>query len=200
MSINLTTPLMLAVLPYAVLGLLTMVEGPVATLIGGAAMSTGLMQPVPVFFSIVLGNLIADMGWYSLGRFSKLEWITALAPRLGFNPGRVAQMENSIQHHAPRLLFLAKLTVGLPIPTIIATGLSRVPIRRWVGMLVLGELLKSAVLVSVGYFYAQALQQASQSIQIVLWAVTALVIAAGTIWFKRRKSKQEAVEIISSGQ
>ncbi len=192
MSINLTTPVMLTVLPYAILGLLAMVEGPLATLMGGAATSNGLMQPVPVFFSVVLGNLAADMCWYTLGRFSKLGWITTLAPRIGFNPNRIAQIEKNIQSHAPRLLFLAKLTVGFPIPTIIATGLSRVPIRRWVGMLVLGELLKSAVLVSVGFLYAQTLQQASQSVQIVLWVITAVVFAAGTIWYKRRKKKQEA--------
>lgn len=199
MFINLATPIMLTVLPYALLGFLAMVEGPIATLMGGAATSSGLMQPLPVFFSVVIGNLAADMGWYTLGRFSKLEWITALAPRIGFNPARITQMEKGIQNHAPRLLFLAKLTVGFPIPTIIATGLSRVPIRRWVGMLILGELLKSAVLVSAGYFYAQTLQKASQTVQVVLWVITALVFATGAIWFKRHKKKQETAETTLPG-
>jgi membrane protein DedA with SNARE-associated domain len=189
MPFDLIFPPALAFLPYCILGLLAMTEGPIATLMGGAATSSGLLLPLPVYFSVVLGNLTADMGWYGLGRFSKLEWITRLCQRLGIDPDRIERMERGIQRHAPRLLFLAKLTVGFPIPTLVATGLSRVPVRRWVGMLILGELIKSAVLVSAGYLYGQAIQQASTGVQVILWSVTGVMCVSGLIWFKRRHKK-----------
>jgi len=189
MPFEFTFPQSLEFLPYAMLGLLAMAEGPLATLMGGAATSSGLMLPLPVYLSVVLGNLTADMGWYSLGRFSRLEWIARLGLRLGIDPKRIEQMKMGIQKYAPRMLFVAKLTVGFPIPTLVATGLSRVPVRRWVGMLVLGELIKSAALVFVGYLYARAIQQASDGVQVVLWIVTAIVVIAAMIWFKTRKKK-----------
>jgi membrane protein DedA with SNARE-associated domain len=181
---------LLAIIPYGALGLFAFAEGPIATLMGGAATFSGLLLPVPVFLSVVLGNLTADMGWYLLGRKSKLEWLARLCARVGVDPRRIDQLRHAVQQYAPRLLFLAKLTVGFPIPTLVATGLSRVPVRRWVGMLILGELIKSAVLVFVGYLFANAVQQASSGVQVALWSFTAVLLIVGTIWFKRRKRSQ----------
>ncbi len=176
-------------LPYCILGLLAMAEGPLATLLGGAASSSGLLFPVPVFMAVVMGNLTADMGWYTLGRFGKLEWLTRLAPKVGIDPVRVDQLELSVKKYAPRLLFFAKLTVGFPVPTLVATGLSRVPVHRWAGMLVMGELIKSAALVTVGYLYAKVIQQTSVDVQVILWSVTSVMLLSGLFWFKRHKQK-----------
>lgn len=179
----------LGVMPYCVLGLMVMAEGPVATLLGGAASSSGVLLPLPVYCSVVIGNLTADLGWYSLGRFCQPNWLMRLARRLRVDPAKVAALQEGIQKNAPRLLFLSKLTVGLPIPALLATGISRVPVRRWGFWLVLGELIKSAVLVSVGYLYAQAVQQASAGVQIMLWAATAVVLLAGAIGWRLRWRK-----------
>lgn len=179
----------LGVMPYCVLGLMVMAEGPIATLLGGAATSSGALLPLPVYCSVVIGNLTADLGWYSLGRFCQPRWLIRLAPRLRVDPGKVAALQEGIQKNAPRLLFFSKLTVGLPIPALLATGISRVPVRRWGFWLVLGELIKSAVLVSVGYLYAQAVQQASTGVQMVLWAATAAVLLAGAIAWRLHRRK-----------
>ena len=48
---------------YLVLALLVAVEGPVATLLGAAAASAGLMRPGLVFVSAAAGNLTADSLW-----------------------------------------------------------------------------------------------------------------------------------------
>lgn len=189
MPIEILTALPIKFMAYFGLGLFAMAEGPVATLMGGAASSSGALLPVPVYVSVVLGNLTADMGWYGLGRFSKPEWLTRLAPRLGFDPHRVQQLTHGIQRHAPRLLFISKLTVGFPIPTLIATGISRVPVRRWMGMLVLGELIKSAALVTVGYLFARAVGQASAGVQVVLWSITAAAVIGGVIRLKKHGRK-----------
>lgn len=177
----------IGLMPYCVLGLLVMAEGPVATLMGGAATSSGVLLPLPVYLSVVIGNLTADMGWYSLGRFCKQRWLMKLAPRVRIDPQKVVALQHGIQQNAPRLLFLSKLTVGLPIPALVATGLSRVPVRRWAIWLVLGELIKSAVLVTVGYLYAHAVQQASAGVQVMLWIATVLVLVVGVIWWQLRK-------------
>lgn len=190
MPFTISGPTSLGVMPYCVLGLMVMAEGPIATLMGGAATTSGILLPLPVYCSVVLGNLTADLGWYSLGRFCRPGWLMRLASRLRVDPGKVAVLQEGIQKNAPRLLFLAKLTVGLPIPALLAAGISRVPVRRWGFWLLLGELIKSAVLVSVGYLYAQAVQQASVGVQMVLWAATAVVLLAGSAAWRlhRRKS------------
>lgn len=182
---------MLTALPYLVLGCLTLVEGPLTSLAGGAAASNGLLLPIPVYLSVVTGNLVADLGWYGLGRVGKISWLNQFGSKIGLTNGRLEQIQTHIQQNAPRLIFLAKSTVGFPIPTLVATGLSRVPLRRWAFPWVLGELLKSAALLAVGYLYAEALQQASIQARILLWILTIVIVLVGYFILQVKKRKLE---------
>lgn len=165
-----------SILPYFLLGFLTLVEGPIASLAGGAALSSDILLPLPVYFSVVLGNLAADLGWYGLGRLGKLGWLTRIAPKVSHYQVQINQLQGRIQQHAARLIFFSKFTVGFPIPTLIATGLSRVPLRRWAAPWVVGELLKSAALLAVGYFFSAALQYTSTSMRYIFWITTTVIV------------------------
>ncbi len=178
---------------YLALFLVTFVEGPIATLAGGAFASSGLLQPLPVFFSVVLANLTADMGWYTLGRCGKTAWLTRLATKFGINPCKVDQLSEGIQVNAPKLLFMSKFTTGFPIPTLIATGLNKVPMRRWIAPLVSGELIKSAVLVSVGYYFSKTLDSTKGILHTLLWVMTGVLLLAGFVWFKFINKKHKPV-------
>ena len=156
----------------------------------GAGIALGRLQPVPAFLAVVSGNLTADMGWYGLGRFGKKEWLEFVSKKMGIDPRSMEQLEENIQQYAPRLLFLSKLTVGLPIPTLIMLGLNRVPIRRWVLLLVLGEMVKSTIFIAAGYLYAEGIQQTYGVLRTILWIVTILLLAAILIYLKfHRKVK-----------
>jgi membrane protein DedA with SNARE-associated domain len=175
--------------PYFLLFIITVVEGPIATLAGGALSFSGLLQPIPVYFCVILGNLSADMGWFTLGRLGKVNWLLSLGSKLGIDPRVTDQLTIGIQSYAPRLLFLSKFTVGFPIPTLIATGIGKVPIRRWIGWLVLGELIKSAGLVSAGYFFSRTIERTQGTVQTMLWVITGILFLAGIIWFKVHKKR-----------
>ena len=59
--------------------------------------------------------------------------------------------------------------------------------RRWVVLLVLGEVIKSAALVGAGYVYARGIQQAFSGVQIVLWGITVIVIGSILVFIKLNK-------------
>jgi len=181
-------------LQYLGLFLATFIEGPIATLAGGAFASSGVMRPLPVYLSIVLANLTADMGWYSLGRCGKVGWFSKIASKFGIDPCKVNRLSEGIQVNAPKLLFMSKFTTGFPIPTLIATGLKKVPFRRWIAPLVSGELIKSAILISVGYFFSRTLDNAEGTLHTLLWIVTVVLIVAITVWFKFMNKKHKPVQ------
>lgn len=60
---------------YLLMAILVMVEGPIVTLAGAVAASSGFMRPELVFVSAAAGNLIADTLWYTLGYLGKMEWL-----------------------------------------------------------------------------------------------------------------------------
>ena len=187
------------ILPYLIIGLAALLEGPITILAAGAGVSLGTLLALPAYLSVVAGNLIADLGWYGLGRFGKIEWLNHIGPKFGVKVQDVKQLQKSLQKNAPRMLFLSKFAVGLPIPILIAVGLNKVPIRRWLFQWLSGEMLKSAILISVGYLYASGIQQAYGSVQTILWVITIILIFAGFITFKKNiKRKDSRIDGISS--
>lgn len=187
------TPITESILPYLAMGLTTLLEGLLSNLAAGITISGMFLRPIPVFVGIVSGNLMADMAWYNLGRYFQMDRIKRLAHRLKLDLQLIDDIAIEIRQHAPRFLFMAKLTIGLPVPSLIATGLSKVPVRRWIGMLVLAELIRTSVFVTLVFLYASAIDQASREMQSILLTMTVFVVIAGMIWWKKRSNKRIAL-------
>lgn len=150
---------------YLLLALLVMVEGPVVTLAGAVAASAGYLEPVWVFFSAAMGNMVADVLWYTLGYLGKMEWLHRYGGWFGFREEYIQRFNRDIQTHAAKLLFVAKLTLGFTIPTLVATGLSRVPLRRWFYVLIIGETIWTGSLVTLGFFFGKYVQQLERGVE-----------------------------------
>ncbi|HPL43801.1 MAG TPA: VTT domain-containing protein [Anaerolineaceae bacterium] len=175
---------------YLLFALSAMIEGPLTILTSGAGIAQGLVRPGPIFLAVVAGNLVGDIGWYSLGRFAKPEWLYQISPKLGISAEKVAGLQDIVRSHTGKLIFLAKFTAGLPIPTLIAVGLSRVPKRQWAAAWIGGELVKSAIIMLAGYLFSAAVKTASGTMQAVIWSITGVLIAAGFVWYRRHKHTQ----------
>lgn len=176
---------------YLLLALLVMVEGPVVTLAGAVAASAGYMEPVGVFISAAMGNMVADLLWYTLGYLGKMEWLHRYGGWFGFREEYVQRFNRDIQAHAAKLLFIAKLTLGFTIPTLVATGLSRVPLRRWFYVLIVGETIWTGSLVALGFFFGKYVQQLERGVEVIS-LIGALIFVVFLIFYishvRRRSS------------
>jgi membrane protein DedA with SNARE-associated domain len=174
---------------YIILAVLVAVEGPIATLLGAAAASAGLMRPMPVFLAAATGNLTADSLWYTLGYLGKTEWILHFGRRLGLRETLINHLKQNMLAHATKVLFLAKLTVSFVIPSLIAAGLLRIPWRRWFPALLVAETIWTGSLILIGYYTTEALKRVEQGVEYaVLLASVAFVVFA--ILAGRRLVKQ----------
>lgn len=179
------------------LGLLVAVEGPVATLLGAAAASAGLMRPLPVFISAAAGNLTADSLWYTLGYLGKIEWILRLGRRLGISQVHLEHLQQSMHQHAARVLFFAKLSVSLVIPSLIAAGLVKAPWRRWFPAVFSAEMIWTGSLVLIGYYATQAIQRVELGIEYFVLFATALFVVF-ILWLARRILTRGAINVTES--
>ena len=161
---------------YPLLSLLVIVEGPTATLVGAAAASAGLMQPIPVFFAATIGNLACDSLWYSLGYFGKTEWISRVERRLGIREKLAAHLKQEMHAHYAKILFIAKFTLSFMIPTMILTGLLRIPRKRWFPPLIVADALWTALLIFVGYYTTELLKRLEQNLKFAVLMVPVLLI------------------------
>jgi membrane protein DedA with SNARE-associated domain len=174
---------------YILLAALVAVEGPIATLLGAAASSAGLMEPGWVFVAAAAGNLTADSLWYTLGFIGKIDWLLRFGKKLGIHPAILARLENGMRDHAARILFVAKLTLSMIIPSLIAAGLVKAPWRRWFPAVFTGEMLWTGSLVLIGFYATEAIKRVERGVEIAAFG-GALVFVLFLILVGRRLVKQ----------
>ena len=150
---------------YILLAVMVAVEGPIATLLGAAAASAGLMKPGWVFVVAAVGNLTADTLWYTLGYLGKISWLQRFGEKLRIQADVLARLETEIHYHAVRILFVAKLTLSMMIPALIAAGLVKVPWRRWFPAIFTGEMLWTGSLVIIGFYATEAIKRVEKGVE-----------------------------------
>ncbi|MFN3646041.1 MAG: DedA family protein [Gemmobacter sp.] len=140
-----------------VLLLLTLIEGPVATLVAAAMAARGLLDPAAVFAVALAGDLAGDGVLYAIGRLSPGLTRRLAGRRVNAVLDRSGGLRDLMQAQAWRLLVLGKLTHVLGFAVILAAGAARVPARLFALASTLAAIPKVAVLVAAGYGFGQAL-------------------------------------------
>lgn len=186
---------------YVVITLLVMVEGPVSILLAAGASSAGFLNPLPVFMAATLGNLIADTLWYGLGYIGKIDWLLRRRGWFGVDADKLDLIRRVIHQQAVKLLIFAKLTNGLIVPVLIATGLARVPWRKWFPIIFVTNLLTSLVMVALGYYMASSLLHVQEGLRYAAFAATILFLLAASFYMRRLLSRKDVTTLLDqSGQ
>ncbi|MBI2757330.1 MAG: VTT domain-containing protein [Chloroflexi bacterium] len=161
---------------YVLLAVLVAIEGPIATLLGAAAASAGLMRPWYVFFAAAIGNLTADTLWYSIGYMGRIEWLFHFGKRLGLRRDLLEHLKHNMDKHATKILFLAKLTVSFVIPSLITAGLLRLPLRRWFPALIVAETIWTGSLVLIGFYTTEAVKRVERGVEYAVLMASILFV------------------------
>ena len=171
---------------YVFLSVLVAIEGPVATLLGAAAASAGLMRPPLVFLAAALGNLTSDALWYSLGRVGKIDWLLHWGRWIGLRPHHLEKLKQGMQDHAIKILLIAKLTVSVVIPSLIAAGLAKVPWRKWFPAIFTGEMIWTGALVLTGYFATEGIKKVEKGVGYIILTASTITALLLLIWLVRK--------------
>jgi membrane protein DedA with SNARE-associated domain len=174
---------------YVLLAVFVFIEGPIATLLGAAAASAGVMKIDLVFVAASTGNLSADSAWYLLGYTGRVEWLLRHGRWLGIRRHHLERLRRLMNRHAPKILLAAKLTSALIIPSLIAAGMARVPWRRWFPPVLAGEVIWTGSLVLIGYYATQLVGKVERDVR-YLAGIGIVVFLAILVWFIRRALQQ----------
>ena len=81
--------------------------------------------------------------------------------------------------------------MGLVIPTLVAAGLVRVPLKRWFGVLFAAECIWTGALVILGYYFGNLTQQIETNLRWVSLAGALVFAAVVIIYISRLKQRTE---------
>jgi membrane protein DedA with SNARE-associated domain len=124
-------------------------------IVSGFLYSLGGFDLLPLYSVLVAGNFIADIGWYTLGRFGTRNFIFKYGYFVGITPERLQKVEKYFNLYHQKILIITKLTTGfgLAIIVLIVAGIFKVPFKNYLILTLFGGFVWAAFLLTIGYFF-----------------------------------------------
>lgn len=170
---------------------LSVLEGPIVTVIAGYLASLGVLSLAAAYAVVVVGDLVGDALFYLAGRHGLERMPERWRHRLGLNPERVAALADHFTAHGAKTLVVGKLTHSAGAAILVAAGAGRMPFGPFLWWNFVATLPKSAGFLALGYLFGAAYAQ----IDVWLFRATLVLMAALAIglaiWWRRRERTEE---------
>lgn len=175
---------------------LSLIEGPMVALAGGAATAAGRINPVLVFAIVMGGGLFQDVAYYGLGRWAcRSDRIRRWIERMKSVKQVLAPLKAAWRERMFLTLLASKFAYGLYAPILVTAGMTKAPFWRYLAE----SLGLSAVVLAgweaLGFGLARAYGQLGQAANGVMLGLGALGVAALWLigrWAKARLKVQKA--------
>jgi len=182
----------LSTFKYLFAFVLAIVEGPMVMVASGILYRLGFFSLLPIYFSLMLGDFAADLGWYAVGRFGALKFVNRWGHYFSLTPDVVEKLEKTFERHHDKILFISKITMGFgfALATLIAAGMARVPFKKYALYNFLGGFIWTGLLMALGYFFGHLYTLLDKSFRLafIIFLIAAVMAAiyGGGKYFKKQ--------------
>lgn len=163
---------------YLILMPITIVEGPIITVIAGFLSSLGSLDPFISFGIVVLGDIIGDSMYYGIGYWGREKFVARWGKYIGLSLKRVRAMEHQFEKRGRLLLIWGKISHVFGSVILVAAGISKINYKDFLVFNFLASLPKSALLLLIGYYFGQAYARISEYLDYTVIVMFSLGIAA----------------------
>ena len=176
---------------YTALFAVVAIEGPIATLIAGYLSSLGLLDFWVAYMVAVAGDLTSDAGYYTLGRLGRERFVKKYGCYVGITASRIAALEKHFDNHGGKILVFGKIADPLSSTIQTISGMTRMKVSTYAYYNITATVLKSLILISIGFYFGEALNQ-SDIIRRIFGIIASVIgILVVVVYFIYRKVKQE---------
>jgi membrane protein DedA with SNARE-associated domain len=139
---------------YILLFIGCIAEGPVVMLASGFLYHLGQFNFWPMYFALVIGDFVADIGWYILGRFGARQTVFKFGHFVGLTSESLERVGGWFNKYHQKILIISKLTMGFGFATVVllVAGMYKVPFKNYFFINLIGGFIWTMILLTVGYF------------------------------------------------
>lgn len=141
---------------YLIIFPLSIIEGPVLTVVCGFFVVKGILSPIFVYPIVVVGDVIGDTAIYCLGRYGGGKMVRKFGSYLGINEDTVNNAQSFFRKHHNKTIVLSKLIHGIGFSGLFVAGILKINYRRFIKICATTTLLQSAVLLGLGILFGEA--------------------------------------------
>lgn len=170
---------------YLALFLAALVEGPIAAVIGAFLASQGLLDIRNVYLIAVSADLVGDLLLYGLGRSGRLP--RSMTGDRGSPPNQLvfSALLDRFRAQPGRVLVSAKLTHAAGLLVLLAAGVARIPLKKFLWFNFIATLPKAAIFVVLGYFAGAAYTRIDHYIWVFSCGVLGVLGVLFVIYLRR---------------
>lgn len=172
---------------YIILVPLVMLEGPLTIMTAGFLSSLNVLDLLIAFGVIVLSDISGDIIYYSIGHWGGEKFISRWGKYIGMNLTHVKKIEHQFQKRGKILLFWGKISHVFGAIVMVSAGISKVRFKHFVFFIFFTSLIKSAILLLIGYYFGRAYASINKYFEYSIIIILILVLAAIIInWFIKK--------------
>jgi len=175
---------------YLALFPLAIAEGQIITVLAGFFVSLGQLNLWLAYIIIVIGDLVGDPLHYFVGRLGGEKFITKWGHHFGVNEKQVLSLEKQFDKRGSQLLFIGKMSHGIGGAFLVAAGIIKMPFDKFIFSNMLATLLKSLILLLIGYYFGQALSTINSYLEKIALTTVGIGLFAFLIYFFYFRKKQ----------
>ena len=135
---------------------LSIVEGPIITILSGFLASLGKINIYLVYAIVILGDLIGDSVLYFLGKHTIGRNIPSWLRYLGIDRFRYELIKEKFIAHPKKIIVLGKFLYGIGSLTIFMAGSVKMKYRLFLQYDLAFTAIKSLTFLLIGYFFGSA--------------------------------------------
>jgi membrane-associated protein len=140
---------------YLLLFPITVIEGPIITILSGFLVSSGHLNAIAAFVMIIAGELTGDSISYKIGSMSKGYVPEKWGRLFGIRENKVKKAELLFHRHKTKALLIGKWSHVIGLPILVAAGMAGIPFKQFIGVNFLAAIPKTLLLMILGYYFGQ---------------------------------------------
>ena len=175
---------------YAIIFPIAVLEGPIVSILAGLLVSLGKLNFTLVFLIVIIGDVVGDTMYYSLGR-----WGEKLVRKHGFHIGitedRLEQTKKFFEEKHHKAVAISKLTHGIGFVGLIVAGILKIPFPKYIKACFIVTFIQALVLITIGVLFGHAYIQIAKYLNYfaAIISVAVLIIIVFYIINRLKKSK-----------
>ncbi len=179
---------------YLIVFIGCIIEGPIIMITSGFLLRLGQFEFLPLYFSLVSGDFVADIFWYFVGRYGARTLIDYFGKFFKISKEAVEKIQENFHKHQNRILIVSKLTMGFgfAVWVLVTAGIMRVPFKRYLLINLFGGFVWTIFLVAVGYFFGNVYtilpSQFKFTFVIIIFVAVVYLIKSVNTYLKKKRS------------
>ncbi|MFH1393183.1 MAG: DedA family protein [Patescibacteria group bacterium] len=140
---------------YFILFPISVIEGPIVTIVAGFLASLGILNFFIVYVIVTLGDVLGDNAFYWAGRLGNNFFSRFFEKR----HEKVERVKEYFRVNERKALILSKVFYGIGAAGLFTAGSLKVPYKRFLTICLLTTAVQSVALITIGVLFGQAYEQ-----------------------------------------